>query len=138
MSALVGQDVRAGTHPCYERFVIELQTAPDAPSSEFPGYWVRYATGPVQVAPEGSTATVRGGAVLLASLGSWMRRPDGLGYDGPNELLPPSPSVIQELRLIEDFEGQSTWAIGVDTRRDFAVSVLADPSRLVVDIRTSP
>ncbi len=137
MSSLVGKDVRTGAHPCRDRFVIELQ-ASDLPNPEFPGYWVRYATGPVGLSPAGIPVTLRGGVVLLASLGSPMQRTDLIGYSGPRDVFPTNVRAILEYRLIEDFEGQSTWAIGIDTRRSFEVSVLSGPPRLVIDIQTSP
>ena len=61
MSSLVGQAVRTGTHPCSERFVVELQPSGLPTSDQFPGYWVRYATGPVTLDPKGETVTLRGG-----------------------------------------------------------------------------
>ena len=137
MSSLVGKDVRTGVHPCIDRFVIELQ-ATDLPQPEFPGYWVRYATGPVRLSPSGQPVTIKGDAVLLASLGSWMLGPEGPGYSGPRDVVATDGSAIREYRLVEDFEGQSTWAIGIDTRRSFTVSVLSSPPRLVIDIQTAP
>jgi hypothetical protein len=86
--------------------------------------------------PEGRPVVIRGGAALLVSLGSWMQRPDGTGYKGPSNVLPTNVSAIRQYRLTEDFEGQSTWAIGLDKVRDFQVTVLDGPPRLVVDIAT--
>jgi hypothetical protein len=135
MSSLVGKDVRTGTHPCMERFVIELQPT-DQANPNFPGYWVRYATGPIALSPSDQPVTIRGGAVLLVSMGSPMQRTDGKGYAGSRDVVPTNIRVIREYRLIEDFEGQSTWAIGLDTVRNFKVSVFDGPPRLVVDIQT--
>jgi hypothetical protein len=137
MSSLVGKDVRTGVHPCFERFVVELAPA-DRPLSAFPGYWVRYAVGPVTLSPSGLPVNIRGTATLLVSLASWMVGTQGNGYAGPRDVLPTVGSAIREYRLIEDFEGQSTWALGIDTARNFAVSVLTGPPRLVIDIQTSP
>jgi len=135
MSSLVGKDVRTGTHPCFERFVIELQTSSSPTSSAFPGYWVRYATGPVVLSPKGEEVTIKGGAVLLVSLGSWMRNTENVGYSGPDDVFPTNVTTILEYRLTENFEGQSTWAVGIDHVRNFRVSVLSGPPRLVVDIQ---
>lgn len=65
-----------------------------------------------------------------------MQRTDGTGYSGPSDVFPVNVSRIREYRLIEDFEGQSTWALGLDARRNFVVTVLGSPARLVVDIQT--
>lgn len=35
---------------------------------------------------------------------------------------------------IENFEGMSSWAIGLDRERDFTVSTLESPARIVIDI----
>jgi hypothetical protein len=135
MSSLVGKAVRTGAHPCFERFVVELQPT-DQANPNFPGYWVHYASGPLTDSPRGEPVTIRGAAALLVSMGSPMQRTDGQGYTGPRVVVPTNTSVILEYRLIEDFEGQSTWALGLDARRNFKVSVLNGPPRLVVDIQT--
>jgi len=137
MSSLIGKDVRTGAQECVDRFVIELQTDPKNPtSSAFPGYWVRYATGPVTLAPSDQQITLRGSAVLLVSMGSAMQPLSGTtGYTGARDVTPTNVTVIQQYRLVEDFEGQSTWALGLDRVRNFTVTVLADPARLVVDIQ---
>ena len=105
-------------------------------TSDFPGYWVRYATGPVMLNPKGEEITLDGNAVLLVSMGSWMLTPENVGYHGPNDVVATDASVIREYRLTENFEGQSTWAIGLDKERKIRVFVLEGPPRLVVDIAT--
>ena len=137
MSSMTGRDVRSGVHGCFERFVIELQT-PDQPVPAFPGYWVRYATGPVELSPAGQQITMRGTASLLVSMGAAMKWTNPVGYDGPHDVFPPGMSMIEEYRLIEDFEGQSTWALGLDRKRNFEVTQLPNPPRLVVDIHRTP
>jgi hypothetical protein len=136
MSSLVGNHVRTGSHDCFERFVIELQPSGAPISSAFPGSWVRYATGPIVLQPKGEQVTIGGKATLLVSMGSPMRTTDGGGYQGPTDVVPSGGTVILEYRLVEDFEGQSTWAIGLDRQRSFTVTVLDGPPRLVVDIAT--
>jgi hypothetical protein len=136
MSSLVGKDVRTGRRPCSERFVIELQPSGDPANAIFPGYWVRYATGPVTLNPKGEEITLRGDAVLLASMGSWMLNTENAGYKGSTHAFPTNVTSIREYRLTEDFEGQSTWAIGLDKVRNFRVTVLDGPPRLVIDVAT--
>jgi hypothetical protein len=133
MSRLVGKDVRAGSHPCYERFVVELGPNGTEP---FPGYFVRYVAKPITQSPSGLPVSIRGDAVLMVSLGSWMNGPENQGYQGPKDVVPHTVSVIREYRLVEDFEGQSAWAIGLDRERPFRVSTLTSPPRLVVDVAT--
>ncbi len=134
MSALVGKDVRTGAHPCFDRFVVELQ--PSDPAIQFPGYWVRYVPKPITASPSDLPVTIRGDAVLMVSLGSWMDGPEQNGYKGPRVVVPTNVSSILEYRLNEDFEGQSAWALGLDRTRPFTVTRLTAPPRLVVDVAT--
>jgi hypothetical protein len=102
MSSLIGKDVRTGTRSCAERFVIELQRADlgNPTSAAFPGYWVRYAKEPITLNPSGQPVTLRGGAVLLVSMGSWMMPTTGAGYAGPRDVFPTNVKAIREYRLI--------------------------------------
>ena len=62
---------------------------------------------------------------------------DNEGYDGPSDIFPTNVAHILELRLVENFEGVTRWAIGVDRERPFVVTQLTDPPRLVIDVDTS-
>jgi hypothetical protein len=117
--------------------VIELQPSDIPIPSRFPGYYVRYATGPVRESPSDAPVTIRGSEVLLVSLGSWMNFMGTAGYSGPSQVFPSNVDHIEELRLLENFEGMTTWGIGLDAKRNFDVSVHEDPGRLVIDIQTS-
>jgi hypothetical protein len=130
---MIGNAVRTGIHDCHERFVIELQG-----SGPFPGWDVAYADGPVYAGQSDGTVAVAGGAALLVRTNAWMQTLEGTGYQGPWQILPANLRAIKELRLVDNFEGQSTWAVGVDERRNFKVSVLDGPPRLVVDIQIRP
>ncbi|CAB4883265.1 unannotated protein [freshwater metagenome] len=138
LSALIGKDIRVGTHDCFERVVIELQPGVAPIPSPFPGYWVRYATGPITLSPSDLPVTITGNAVLLISMGSWMQTMEGAGYQGPQQIFPTNVSHIRELRMIENYEGMMQWAVGLDAPRNFVVATLSNPPRLVIDIQTSP
>ena len=139
MSSDVGKDVRTGPHACFDRLVIELQNGPNPIPGGLPGYFVRYITGTsVHLDPSDQVVTIKGSAVLLVSMGVWMQSMDGSGYKGSQDFVPTNVTSIKELRLTEDFEGQSTWAVGLDAKRNFTVSTLTGPDRLVVDIQTLP
>lgn len=121
-STLVGAAIRTGLHECFERIVIELQG-----TGSFPGYSVQY----------GSGYAVSGSAVLVVTLGSNMTAPDGSGYSGPTDIVPPSSIThIRELRLVSDGGGSMTWAIGIDRTRKVKVSRETSPARLVIDVET--
>ncbi|MBT8199049.1 MAG: hypothetical protein KJO36_00900 [Acidimicrobiia bacterium] len=57
-------------------------------------------------------------------------------YSGPDRWSPPSTRVIEELARVSDFESTLVWAIGVSDGAEFAVDVLDDRQRLVIDVRS--
>jgi hypothetical protein len=129
MSSLVGADIRTGAHPCFERVVLELQG-----DGEMPGYRVEYVDDPVKLSPSDLEVDIAGDATLVLSVAVWMTTMEGDGYDGPDRIEPTNVEHIDELRLIENFEGMHQWAIGLDRERAFRVTTLTDPPRIVVDI----
>lgn len=131
MSSLLGADIRTGAHPCYERVVIELMGA-----GTFPGWAVGYATDPVPLGQSGEGVSLLGAATLQVRMGMWMQSMEGGGYQGDFQLFPTNVVHVRELRLVDNFEGVSTWAIGLDAQYPFAVAVLHAPERLVIDIYT--
>jgi hypothetical protein len=131
LSGLYGADVRTGTHPCFERFVLELQG-----TGTFPGYHVRYEPAPLTDDPRGEPVEVAGSAFIVVTVESWMSTMEGLGYAGPTRIAPTNVTHIKELVELGNFEGVTNWAIGVDQQRPFHVSTLDGPPRLVVDIAT--
>lgn len=131
MSSLVGSDIRTGTHPCFERIVIELEG-----SGDFPGWWVEYVDDPVRLGESDEFVDITGNATLLVRMGMWMQDMEGNGYPGPLQVFPTDVSHILELRNTENFEGVTLWAIGLDAKRPFTVSVLSGPPRLVIDVQT--
>lgn len=129
MSGLVGREIRTGAHPCFERVVLELQGTGD-----MPGYRVAYVDDPVKLSPSDMEVDIAGDATLVLSVAAWMTTMEGEGYDGPDQIVPTNVSLIEELRLVENFEGMHQWAIGLDRERPFSVTTLNDPPRIVIDI----
>jgi hypothetical protein len=129
MSGMVGSDIRTGAHPCFERVVIEL-----AGPGDMPGVRVEYADDPVHLSPSDQTVEIDGDATLVMMVAAWMPSMEGEGYAGPTDFRPTNVSHILELRQVENFEGMTAWAIGLDRERDFEVSFLESPARIVVDI----
>jgi hypothetical protein len=129
LSTLVGTDIRTGGHACFERVVLEL-----GGSGELPGFQVQYEPDPILDSPRGEPVEVAGNATLVLSVGAWMPDMEGNGYQGPREFVPTNVVNIKELQQIENFEGQNAWAIGLDRQRDFTVSTLTEPFRIVIDI----
>jgi hypothetical protein len=128
---MVGSDIRTGAHPCFERVVIEL-----AGTGEMPGVRVEYVDDPVQLGPSDETVDIDGEATLLISVAAWMPSMDGDGYTGPTDFRPTNVSHIEQVRQVENFEGMTAWAVGLDGERDFEVDFFEAPPRIVVDIST--
>jgi hypothetical protein len=131
MSGMVGSDIRTGAHPCFERVVIEL-----AGPGDMPGVRVEYVDDPVHLSPSDETVDIDGDATLVISVAAWMPSMEGDGYAGPVDFRPTNVEHILQVRQVENFEGMSAWAIGLDTARDFEVTFLQSPARIVVDIAT--
>jgi hypothetical protein len=129
LSSLIGRDIRTGGHSCFERIVLELQG-----DGTMPGYRVQYVDDPVRLSPSDLEVDIAGEATLVLSVGAWMTTMEGDGYQGPDQIEPSNVVAIQELRLIENFEGMHQWAIGLDQVRPFTVTTLSDPPRIVVDV----
>lgn len=141
MTSEIGADIRTGIHECYERIVIELQLGVAPTEAGMPGWLVRYAEGPVTLGQsDDQFVELEGEADLLITMNAWMSTFDvdgnAVGYSGPRDIRPTNTRAILQLQLVDDFEGQHTWAVGLDQRRDFRVFMLTAPDRLVVDIAT--
>jgi hypothetical protein len=134
MTAVVGVDIRTGAHPCYERIVIEFADSSAPIPGGMPGWVVRYADGPIYLGESDETVDLEGDATLLVSVAAWMPSMEGEGYDGPTRIFPNNVSHLLELRQVDNWEGQHTWAIGLDRTRPFNVFTLPNPMRLVIDV----
>jgi hypothetical protein len=129
MSSLVGSAIDTGAHPCFERVVLRFSG-----TGELPGFLVQYEPDPIVESPSGEPVDIAGDATLVLHAGVWMPDIEGNGYSGPREFVPTNVSHIVELEQIENFEGQTAWAIGLDRQRDFRAFALSDPYRIVVDV----
>ena len=136
MTSMVGVDIRTGAHSCYERIVIELADSTIPTPGGMPGWWVRYADGPITLGQtDDQFVELEGDATLLISMNAWMPSMDGEGWVGSTDIFPTNVTHLLELRQIDNWEGQNTWAVGIDAERPFRVFTLASPTRLVVDVR---
>ncbi len=135
LSSLVGDAVRLGAHDtngdCYDSFVIALEGS-SSPSG-LPGFNARYVEGPIKADPSDQTVQVRGKYFLQITVGAAM------GASIPHRLSSAAVPGV-EAALTENFEGVTTWTLGLDERQPFTVSEIAgtaaDPGeRLVVNIQ---
>ena len=126
-------DIRAARHDGFERIVFEFE------GGDAPGYRVGYLGPPVREDFSGNPVELAGDAVLE------IRVVPGAGFDpmsddarktyrGPLRFIPDGTEVIEELVRIGDFEAHLHWVAGLMGRVPFAVEVLEDPIRLVVDV----
>lgn len=131
------EDVRAAAQPGFDRVVLQLAGA-DAPS-----WRVRWVEGPIRESGRGSVVDVRGTAFLDVHLTPSrthdLSAPGGPvpTYEGPSRVALDGHAVT-EVVLTGDFEANLHWVIGLDARAPFAVTLLEDPMRLVVDIGRPP
>lgn len=127
------RDVRSAWHEGYDRVVIEFN------GSYVPTYVVGYTptTGPFLDIP-GDVVPVAGQAFLDVWLQGTSR--NDMSVDGYPAVYTGSTRVasdtqaVTEVVLIEDFEANVHWIIGLDQRHAYTVWTMTSPSRLVIDI----
>jgi len=122
-------DVRAGSHPGFDRVVFEFRGA-------VPEHRIGYVD---QLVEDGSgdPVSVAGAADLeVVFQGANAHRENGSPTVSPRRFSPGLPAV-KEIAQLGDFEAVVSYGIGVDQRRPIQVSTLSNPSRLVIDIATT-
>lgn len=124
--------LRAGHHPCFDRFVVEV-------AGPAPGWRVGYRSA-VLTEGEGKPMTLRGQADLQVTVlapayaDGGDATVDAIGDVGLDTRGFPT---IKEVEGGGSFEGQTTFGLGVRARLPFRTFVLPGPgdhSRIVVDI----
>lgn len=119
-------DVRVGSHPGYDRLVVEF-------SGGLPGYKLVSQDPSTFVGPfSGLPVSVAGSAGMHLFLYNQDSPPSY--QHGSN--LKPGYSVLKQVVLMADFEGQADIAIGLGRVACPAVSTLSSPYRLVIDFPT--
>jgi hypothetical protein len=119
--------VRAAAQSGYDRFVIDLGQSP------LQRYEVRtQATPRFTLDPKGEVVTLDGARGVQIVL---LDASNHLSYTGATDLHPSLPA-IREAKLIGDFEGVVSWALGIDGPGFVRIMTLANPTRLVVDVQT--
>jgi len=124
-------DVRVGEHPTFTRVVFDFT------GDGVPLFTVGYSTGPSFSGSGGGDAvSVDGNAYLTVSVYP------GITYDidtyaptyaGPTTL-DPGFGPIAEIAVVDDFEADMLWVIGLTEQKGFEVTTLTGPVRLVIDI----
>lgn len=126
------KDVRIGSHDGADRIVFEFV------GEGTPGYWIRYEDMPAQQG-SGRPISVAGDNKLSIDV-----RGTGYPFDFDMDDYPSGPvrptdtAAIKEVVGAGTFEGSSQYVAGVDgERRLFRVSLAQNPTRLIIDIKTS-
>jgi hypothetical protein len=109
----------------------------DFEGTDVPWWSVGYASGPFTNLGD-EPIPVAGGAFLQVDLASTSYDLSGaemrLTYEGADRIAVNSTSVVEVVRL-EDFEGVSSWVIGVTSEKPFLVGTLTNPPRVFADIQ---
>lgn len=126
-------DVRVGSHPGFDRIVLEL----DGP---MPGYSVALVEPQMIAGPSGEPTDLEGEAFLqiLLQPASGVRQDDSPQgytevYTGPRRLRAATVNVTEVVH-VADFEASLSWGVGLRSATGYSVTELSGPTRLVIDI----
>jgi hypothetical protein len=123
-------DVRVGAHPengGWDRIVFEF--ADVRPEGQ-----VRYVESAAQCG-SGDDVDLPGEATLLVSFVAANAHTEaGQPTVSKRQIVGPG-NVILESRQVCDFEAHVDWAIGVKSKKNFKVTLLQNPTRVVIDVK---
>ncbi len=131
-------DVAVGTHGVYDRIVFTFGPR-GSPAVGGSTYEIAPAAPPYLQDASGLPLTIAGDPVLKLILrGATSARLDGTSsYSGSQDLTPAFP-ILRELKAAGDFEATSSWLIGLNGASCVQAQMLANPTRLVIDLRPAP
>ena len=118
-------DVRVGTHPGYDRFVVQFA------GTGMPRWkLIPKSSAVFTLEPSGITVRLLGTAGVKLVLTPASGYPT---YHGPVDFRTGFPQ-LREARRLEDFEGYFSWGLGLAHQSCKRVFTLTAPTRLVVDV----
>lgn len=123
-------DVRAAGHDGFDRVVVELTGAGE------PAYRVAPVEPPIGRDDIDEPVPIEGEAFLEIRLpsGSLLDASGDRSYEGEDRIPVAGGDVVTEVVRTGGTAGPVAFTVGLDRAAPFAVDVLADPTRLVVDI----
>jgi hypothetical protein len=111
----------------YDRFVLQFDT-------KVPAYTVKRQPKPVfKSGGSGQSITLSGAVGVLVQIHTATQSGT---YTGPTDFTHAEFRVLNEARLIEDFEGYVQWGLGLSRSVCLRTFILSSPPRLVVDFTT--
>ncbi|APT92349.1 hypothetical protein CPHO_04960 [Corynebacterium phocae] len=124
---LVPVAVRTGSHPGFDRFVIEFT------GTGKPGWYARYSTEPAQQG-SGFPVEYRGTTALTVGVEG---TPWPFSAEKQASFIDagtfPGAGSIRSVEFTGAFEAQSQFVLGLDEKRPYSITFLEQPSRLVID-----
>ena len=126
MATLVS--LRAAEHAGYDRVVWEL-------SGPQPGVHAEYVDRPVRQCGSGEPVPLAGDAWLEVRLEPARAHPEEGRPTIADRRRAAGLPIVEEMVMTCDFEAVVTWVLGVSSPEPYRVTRLADPPRVVVDIR---
>ena len=120
--------LRTGAHAGYDRVVVEFKNGQPGSITLSPQAGTTF-----NQSPSGQAVRLAGRHGLLVII----RGADAhTAYNGSRDLRTAYTSLV-ETRVLEDFEGQVSLGLGLKQAACYRAVVLANPVRLVIDVRTS-
>jgi hypothetical protein len=121
-------DVRVTPYSGFDRFVLQFD-------SSVPAYTVKRQPTPVfKAGASGESFTLSGTAGALVQVHSAF---ESSTYAGPIDFTNAGYLVVNEARLMQDFEGYVSWGLGLSHAACLRTFTLSDPPRLVVDFTSA-
>lgn len=126
-SQLLVTDVRTGSHAGFDRIVFDLIGEGD------PGWFIDYTDKPTQQG-SGNNIEYSGDTALNVNIDG-TAYPFDLGMEDPQiGTVEGTGSIITEVVSTGTFEGRSQFVVGLNGTHPYAVTVLQDPHRLILDV----
>ena len=123
------RSVREARNEGFDRVVFEFE------GTQVPGYHLEYVDKPVLHCASGNEIPVAGQGFLQVRLMPAQAHDTGGNVTVAERERKPALTVLKELKLICDFEGEVTWVLGNASPKKFRVMELREPTRLVVDVQ---
>ncbi len=122
-------DVATSTNEGFDRLVLEFE------GEEMPSYHIGYIDRPAIQCGSGDPVEIEGAGWLAVGLEPANAHTEQGEATIGERSSRPALGVLREVTMTCDFEARVEWVLGVASRNRYRVMELADPTRLVVDVR---